>query len=315
MKIPKKYSFYIFIFLTVTLVLSSCYKLDDGPAYVPPVIRSLVHSERDFLADTNLYSLPGEVIVVNLEHLNTPADSVKPGTDTDGIGLDIVPFKLKDTANISFRIDTTTYIIEMYDKENGQKVLTLNKDIRQRIRRYPPSDYLIHLTSLLNYDDDTLNYQLIFIQPDVASNKNSASNNENEIFWFMQSRLRACEECNLKNFNFSGFDLTMAELNNSQLNNSILKGTVLYLADLSNADLSYCDLSNADLPYSNLYNALMEYTVLNYANLKEADLEYADLTKASLRHSNAIGANFCNTIRTGWDTTGIVIDSTTLCLP
>lgn len=281
--------------VVISLIVASCYKLDDDIIYPPDVPRSKVHSERDFRQDTNLYALPGEVIVIHLEHLNTPPDSINPWNDTDGIGVDIIPFTIRDTSTISFRIDTTSYIIEMFDKETGQKVLMLNKDIPQRIRRYPPADYLIHLTSFLNYDDDTLNYQLIFIQPDVSTSKNSNSKESDDVFWFMQSRVRICKECDFQNGDFSDFDFTHAQLSNSNFNKTSLRGSIFSLADLSDSEMSYCDL--------------------NDTYLRGANLQFSDLTKASLVNANAIGANFCNTVRDGWNITGIIIDSTTLCLP
>ena len=262
-----------------------------------------------------MYALPGEVIVIHLEHKNTPPDSLKAGTDTDGIGVDIVPFKLKDTANISFRLDTTIYTIEMYDKETGVKVLLLNKDIRQRIRRYDPGDYLIHITSLLNYGDDTLNYQLIFIQPDVSSTKLTKQGQDDEIFWFIQSRLRVCKECNMRYGEFYGYDFSLADFSDADFYKANLRSTVMPLANFSGADLTYADLSNTSIPKSDFFNTLLEYALLNNANIKGSYFQYADFTNASLRNAMAIGADFCNTIRAGWDTTGIVIDSTTICLP
>ncbi len=302
--------------IVASLLVTSCYKLDESSVEPPPpVARPIAFSERTFIQDTNMYALPGEVIVIHLEHQNTPPDSIPAGTDTDGIGVDIVPFKLRDTVNISFRLDTTIYTIEMYDKETGQKVLLLNEDIRQRVRRYSPGDYLIHITSLLNYDDDTLNFQLIFIQPDVSSAKSTSLGQDNEIFWFIQSRLRVCKECTMRYGEFSGFDFSLAQFTDADFYKANLKSTILPLADLSGADLSGADLSNADIPYSDFYNSILENTVLNNANLDGAFLQYADFTNASLRNASAIGADFCNTIRKGWDIIGMEIDSTTLCLP
>jgi hypothetical protein len=262
--------------------------------------------------DSTLYSLPGEVIVIHLEHLNTPPDSIKPGTDTDGIGVDIVSFKITDTVNISFKIDTIDYIIEMYNKKSGQKVLLLNEDIRHRIRRYDPGDYLIHITSLLNYNDDTLNYQLIFIQPDISSMK---STNDNEVFWFIQSRVRECEECMLRYFDFSGFDLSHVNLKNSDLLQSKFIGATMPATNLSGADLTQANFTNAYLHSSNLFNAMMQSAMLDHANIVKTDLQWVDFTNASLMFSNAVGANFCNAIKDGWNIAGMQTDSTTLCFP
>jgi hypothetical protein len=301
----------LIILLALTIAATSCYKIDDESEPAPKVTRLAVQSERDFVLDSNLYSLPGEVMVINLEHQGTPQDSIPYGTDTDGIGVDIVPLKIKDTINISFRIDTFTYIIEMYDKLTGQKVLLLNEDIPQRIRRYDPGDYLLHITSLLNYGDDTLNFQLIFIQPDITSTKSSAG----EVFWFIESRVRVCKECNMRYIDLSGYDLSHVQITKSDLFRASLEGALMPLSDFSETDLSYCNLKKVYAPYSVFNSAILELAVLNNANIMNADMQYADFTWASLLNANAVGTNFCNAIKKGWKTSGMQTDSTTLCYP
>ena len=128
-------------------------------------------------------------------------------------------------------------------------------------------------TSLKTSGSDTMNKQMVFIQP--VREVISSSNNDydpNQLNTLLSTK--NCPQCDLSYANLSGANLSTANLSAANLRG----------ANLSRANLSYADLNTADLTWAFLMSA----------KLKSADLKKPAKSKDSGSKKSVFSGIFLN---------------------
>lgn len=280
--------------------------------------------EQDF-QNSSLQARPGSVIVIELEDLNSPPDSV---FDTDEIGTDAIPIKYTETAQHSFRLDESTsfemMMVRQATKEEIFMISSANPYISLSI---PAGDYILLFKSHRPYGTSETGDQLIFIQPDKISTQNT-DYDDAQLKQFISTR--QCDGCNLSNANLShkwlsyvslvGANLNGAKFEFTEFDKSNLTGASIQNAAFAFAEFDSTDFSHTDLKGSAIIST--RFKVVNFAgsdfssaslkgstfsgvNFNDADFSDAELSNAvfdftiqllrvNMKHANLIGAKFTN---------------------
>lgn len=242
-----------------------------------------VRSEQEFVSNTNLRAYPGAVVVVELENLNSPPDTLHRDTGTRGV--DIIPYTYLETHEHHFRLAAGSssekssgfsprFKSKLVNESSGATIYELTPDNDSVVVTIPAGNYQLYLTSLVEFGTDSLESQTVFIQPDTIFALNRGGGigevdfNPND--WHTLQTTGNCVNC----------DLTYGEFLYARLLN----------ANLTNSNMQYCDL---------------EFAVLTGANLTNVNISY----------SSIVSAGFCKTITTGIIATGVYYDNTTQCWP
>lgn len=244
--------------LSSLIILTSLYFGANG-CNNNPVNSTSTHrqarSEQEF-ADPSLYAEPGAVIVVDLEHLDSPPDSE---FDTDVIGTDAIPIRYTETAEHSFRLDDSNlFEMKMVRAVTNEEIFSLNHPHPQIRVTIPAGDYILIFKSRITYCTNCeTNSQIIFLQPDRTA-------------------------------------AGQYDYDPSQLNQFITTGKCDN-CDLREINLSNMTFVNASLVNANLSNAKLNSMQFNNANMQEMTAEHADFENVTFTDSYANGANFNST--------------------
>lgn len=280
--------------------------------------------EQDF-QNSNLQARPGSVLVVELEDLNSPPDSV---FDTDEIGTDAIPIKYTETAEHSFRLDESSAfemkLVKAGTKEEIFMISSANPYISLSI---PAGDYVLVFKSHRPYGTSETGDQLIFMQPDKSAIGNT-DYDEEQLKQFISTH--KCDECNLSNadlshkwlynvslvganlngarFDFTEFD--KSTLAGASIQNAIFRFSVFDSTDFSHMNLKgsaiistrfqRVNFAGSDFSNASLKGSTFSFVNFNNANFTDAELSNAvfdytiQMLEVNMTHTNLIGANFSN---------------------
>ena len=187
---------------------------------------SHVH-EREFAKDSNFFTQPDQVVVLNLE---TPNDFVSDDEDTGGIGDDLIRIRLKKSEGHEFKLNipdgdlftmTVTgpagYVSALLNKDNPSATVGVNEGI--------------HTFSII-HGGGTVRSRALFMRPGSTIVG------------------KDCPGCNLSGINLKSHNLSEADMTGADLSN----------ADLSNANLEYADLTGTKRDGTNLNGAVLTGT-------------------------------------------------------
>lgn len=229
--------------------------------------------EQDF-QNSSLQARPGSVIVVELEDLNSPPDSV---FDTDEIGIDAIPIKYTETAQHSFRLDESTsfemMMVRQATKEEIFMISSANPYISLSI---PAGDYILIFKSHRPYGTSATGSQLIFIQPDKISPANT-DYDEAQLKQFISTR--KCDGCNLSN----------ADLSHKWVDNISLVG-----ANLNGARFDFTEFDKSTLTRASIQNAIFRFSVFDSTDFSHTDLKGSAIISTRFKRVNFAGSDFSN---------------------
>lgn len=296
--------------LTLMAGITACYEIEpfapDPDSIYSKGLRVKPRTERELAANANLYLSPGTLVVMDLEHTDSPAGDLDFDTDTNGV--DIIRYEVKDTTVLVFNPDINPYYsLRFFDEAMDSMYFSLHNGGEKANVKLVPGKYVLKLVSLIPFGADTAGRQIVFVQPDLDFTTKSGSTIK---YFYMTSRAMECVKCDLSELDLSGFYLAGAMLESSLMTECILDSADLQDIRASKADFSKASLIKADLRGSNLSLGIMKN-----ADLRNADFQFAILNGLDLSGAKAYGTNFCSTTRNGWIIEGVMSDTTTLCFP
>lgn len=298
------------VLLTLLAGITACYEIEpyapDPDSIYSKGIKVKPRTEKELAADENLYLSPGTLVVMDLEHTDSPSASL--GFDTDTNGVDLIRYEVKDTTVLVFSPDINPYYsVRFFDEAMDSMYFSLHNGGEKANVKLAPGKYVMKLVSFIPFGADTAGRQIIFVQPDLDLAAKSGGTIK---YFYMTSRAMECVKCDLAELDLSGFYLAGAMLESSILTDCNLDSTDLQDLRASKADFSKASLFDADLRGCNLSLGLMRD-----ADIRNADFQFAILNGLDLSRAKAYGTNFCSTTHNGWIIEGVMSDTTTLCFP
>lgn len=325
------------ILVVLTVLYFNSYGCNNNPVNSSSR-RYTAMTELDF-QNNDLRARPGSVIVVELEDLNSPPDSV---FDTDMIGTDAIPIEYTETAEHSFRLDeasildnsATAYEMTLVNANTKEELFTINNVLSHITRSIPAGNYVMVFKSNRPYGSSETGNQVIFVQPDRPGTGNT-DYDEEQLKHFISTR--ECNGCNLSNANLSHRELYNVSLINANLDGakfeftefmkSNVHGASFNLASFSYSEFDSSDFSNTNFTGSSIISthfSASNFTGANFssATLRGSDFLNTDFTSANfydaelsdavfdytmkligvnMRHANLMGAKFTNVDISGSD--------------
>lgn len=288
-------------------------------------------TENEFNTLAGVKAIPGAVVYDDLEHLNTPADSVNG--DTGNIGEDVIPYSYTDSATHRIKLSADAGFKARLVSESGAVIYQLNNPGDTARVLIPRGNYKLYLTSLRTYGSTAGTSQAVFIQPDLnAINSGGvlpqAGYDQNDLNTLLTTN--KCINCNLKQVqlqdkNLSGADISGASLYGAFLQNVNLSNAILINTELSRGGgrdvkfngaiftstfMYYTGYERADFTGAKFQHLLWDHTHLDGCNLTRvtidsgaaynagldgADLSYSTIKNASWRNVSADGTKFIKT--------------------
>lgn len=303
----------VLVFLAGVFFIQSCYKIepytpDPDKVYVPGK-RIKPQVEKDFVTNPSLRVQLGAIVVLQLEHFDSPASSLGP--DTDSIGTDQIRYKVEDSTILVFRRDdNTSYALSFYIENQMIPLFNVQGPGEDIVIQLGPGNYFMKVFSQLPYGIDTVGYQMIFIQPstDVGNTKGTQAGEPK--YWYLTSRVSECQACDLAGLDLQGFNLMGADLQKANLSDTRLTG-----ADLKTARIMHAKLNNAKINFADMKGINLSFSEVRNVDLSQSDLSYSILNATDLSFSKAYGTNFCFATKNGWVVNGMLTDTATQCFP
>jgi len=300
----------LLMLLAIASSLSSCYEIesyvpDPDKVYVPGE-RIKPRTERALAADPSMGIALGTLVVLELEHFNSPTSALV--MDTDSNGTDAILYSVEDTAILVFRPDVSSdYFIRFYDQNLDSIYFNTYPGAAEVSVRLDPGKYIMKVFSQIPYGVDTIGMQLVFVQPEQEIQAKAGDGLQ---YWYITSRSMECVKCDLAGLDLSGMYLAGTMLERADLRDARMDG-----ANLRNAFANHADLSGASLRQADLRGISMSFAMMKNADLRDADLRYAILNACDLSGSTLYGANFCFSTKNGWVIDNTLSDTTTQCFP
>lgn len=312
------------LFISVAWLALSCEDVtdqDSSSEYFMDQLQAI--GELELLQNEEMHAILGQLVVTDLEHMDTPSDSL--GHDTYLSGIDIIPYYFTRDASHTFVIDSAgKFSMKLVNPTTNQVLVDLAPGDTAFKVDIPEGFYEMQLHSHLQFGQDTLENQPVFIVPYITetdTGENLAKTTGNIFDYLMVLFFKNCRNCNLSFFNFSGWNLQGVDFSYSDLNRTNFESANLSYSDLSWGSLGYANCNNTDLSNARLMGTYITGTDLSTANLEGAflydldlsntnfsgkklrnttfwlsdltncDFRYADLTGANLRQTNLVDAD------------------------
>ncbi len=224
-------------------------------------------TESEFNADASLKTIPGAVVYVDLEHLNSPASGVNG--DTGPIGEDVIAYVYTESATHRFKLDAGAKFTARLVNAEGAVMFTLNNPGDTARVTLPAGSYKLYLTSLLSYAFSPISTQAVFIQPDVnaiASGGVGAQGGYNKDDLNTLLTTNKCIGCNLNEVQLHDKNLTGADLSYAGLSHSFMENV-----NLSNAIFTHTDWDRSGANNCIFTGAKFTFTILNYTSFGGGD--------------------------------------------
>ncbi|MBS1494703.1 MAG: pentapeptide repeat-containing protein [Bacteroidetes bacterium] len=272
-------AFFLFLVTVSFTVLSGC--SDTLTNSTGTVTENQTKVEREFSLSSVLKASPDELIVVDLEDLNSPSVS----GDTGPVGEDVIPYTYTKDINQEFRVAPfSTFKIKFVSDATGDTLAQVFPGGFAQLS-VPAGNYKLHLISFDSYSSSDLSSNIIFIKPSV-----SGSNIVTHL------KAKECIECNFKNTDLSGMNFTDVTLSRSSFT-----GVNLRNANLRNAYVDSCRMENTNLDSANLINSWLpgtkwgEGSSLQYAVFDSAYMVGCEFSKVQMKGVSINRVHFART--------------------
>ncbi len=270
-------------FLTICLIIIVVGCTTETEEKNHKVYKSL--SEKQIYENSNSKYEFGAVLITRLEDLGAPLLDYEK--DTGGRGIDAIPLTVPEKGIYTFTKDSDLSIImKLFNKSTNTFIDVLTSEQQQNSVSLETGEYILQLTSEVDYIDTASGFQNVFLYP-VSG----------DIFKNRLSRYE-CRNANLATIDLTNYDLQKVDLSGS---------------DISSANLRNIDLKDAICEGTNFHASTLFAGRLTYANFYKADFTNADLQYTFFSYSDCRGAAFCNANHYGWIITGVKRDNTTKC--
>lgn len=281
------------VFTSVILLVLSCGDVDYQDSSSEDILEQLqAIGELELLQNEEMHAILGQLVVTDLENMDTPPDSL--GHDTYLSGIDIIPYYFTRDASHTFVIDSAgKFSMKLVNPTTNQVLVDLAPGDTAVKLDIPEGFYELQLHSHLQFGQDTLESQPVFIVPYVteADTGESLAKTTGNIFDYLWVVFfRHCRNCNLSFFNFSSWNLKGVDFSYSDLNRANFES-----ANLSYSDLSWGSLESANCENTDLSNARLMGTYITGTDLSTANLEGTFFYDADLSNTNFSGKNLRNT--------------------
>ena len=244
-------------------------------------------TESEFNADASLKTIPGAVVYVDLEHLNSPASGVNG--DTGPIGEDVITYVYTESATHRFKLDAGAKFTARLVNAEGAVMFTLNNPGDTARVTLPAGSYKLYLTSLLSYAFSPISTQAVFIQPDVnaiASGGVGAQGGYNPQDLNTLLTTNKCIGCNLNEVQLHDKNLTGADLSYAGLSHSFMQNV-----NLSNATFAHTDWTDAGANNCIFREAKFIFTIVNRTPFYRGDFSHAVFQRLNWDHTSFLESN------------------------
>lgn len=268
------------------------------------------NTEAEFNASASLKAIPGAVVYVSLEHINTPADSVNG--DTGGIGEDVIPYSYTETAIHHIKLGPEAQFKARLVNEAGSVIYQLNNPGDTARVSLASGNYKLYLTSTINYAASTgSTSQPVFIQRDIDAINSAAGAppqggySKDDLNTLLTTR--KCTSCNLDGIQLHGNDLSGVQITNSGMNHAFLERVNLTGGTLTNVDwtdgaANNCNFAGVHFNNVMLYrssfdhgyfvNSVFQHILWDRTHFITGDFRNATLDSGSAYNGSVDGSDF-----------------------
>jgi uncharacterized protein YjbI with pentapeptide repeats len=190
--------------------------------------------ERQFVLSSGVKASPEQLIVVDLEDLNSPSVS----GDTGPIGEDIVPYIYSHDVNQKFKIEAFSNFKMIFISDAAGDTLANIFPGGFAQLTVPAGNYKMHLITFDSYAAAEKSSNVVFIKPEVSGNDINT-----------HLKAKVCTGCDFKDADLKNFNLR-----NVTLSRSSFHGTDLRQADLSYSIIDSCRMGGSILDSANFTN-------------------------------------------------------------
>jgi uncharacterized protein YjbI with pentapeptide repeats len=256
-------------------------------------------SEFDFCSDPDIRASPGNVAAIYLEPLNAVNTGVP---DTDGIGIDFIPIRIKESKWFIYSLDTRDNTIEsavMIDSA-AREIFRIDRNSPEITIYIPQGSYSMLVSSGYKAHEGTgADHRVVFLCPDMGFRSARDAFKQvlrvNSAPWGDLRELNAphanLAHADLYYSNLRGANLHAASLENANLEGADMKGIVLHAANMEYVNLANGSMCGADLFAANISNGNLISVDLSGANLLSAQMERVNLMGACLDNAYLYSAN------------------------
>lgn len=301
--------------LSLVLFVIAC--SDDGPIYIDELEIRQARSEKEFVKNPSLKTIPGCVIIGQLESKNNPeADSNDIQLNLAN-GIDAIPITFEIDGEFNFRIDETAeFTIKLINSQNTEifKLSNSNKSVNLNILK---GDYKYIIENISTSDTSSKRRIPYFIIPDYETLTLSGEINKPQTSvyksidkaTFFTSKL--CKGCNLKNV-----DLSFMILTDVDFSNSISKSTNFTSSNLSRSKFNHSNLNHALFKKAILIDTQMDsiydfsHATFERATIKNVSFIDSYSRIATFISSNIENSNFKGTTLSKCKMSGAIIKNT-----
>lgn len=266
------------------------------------------HTEAEFNANSILKAIPGAVVYLDLEHLNSPASGVNG--DTGPIGEDVIPYTYTETATHRIKLGTEAQFKIRLVSESGEVIYQLNNPGDSARVNIPAGNHKLFITSTINYDAGLAETsQPVFIQQDLDAIKggygaaSQGGYNSEDLNKLITTK--KCVGCNLVGVEIQdkiliGADLSYAKLMFARIKRVDFTGgkfigtkwdaIEVFKSSFKGATISEEEIVNATFDSVNFSGAHFANLPLDRAKFLNCDLTYADMNTIGTRHTTNISS-------------------------
>lgn len=243
-------------------------------------------SEPEF-SDPSLRAEHGSLIIIDLEHLNSPS---RPNSfDTETTGIDAIPIRYSETAERTFRLDESAkFEVKLLKDPSKEEVFLLTPANPEITINIPAGDYTLFFKSLKTYGSDSTTTQTVFFRPNELRPGSTGGIDP------MQQLITTgrCDSCE---FRYPAFP---------PLENVSLVGAKIYagkFSSVNNADMRWITIENSEfnkinLKNTNLYDADILNGTFTQVNYNNVNFGRAKLNFCRFPDDGFVGAQFNSTV-------------------
>lgn len=272
---------FLFLITAVLINFSGCSETITNSTVTPNKYKA--RTEAEFNTDASLKAIPGAVVYIDLEHLNSPASGVS--SDTGPIGEDVISYSYTDSAVHRFKLGAEARFKVRLVNESGAVIYQLNNPGDTARVMVPAGDYKLYLTSLVNFGIDSSGTQAIFIQSDSSGSVLPQAGYHKEDLNTLMTTGK-CIKCNLDFVLLDGKDLTNADIRASSMQVAWINNCKFVNANFYDTKLTNCIIRGSNFGNTNMYYVHFTGTTFTNTDLRSSKFETVHLDQATLQNCN-----------------------------
>lgn len=235
-------------------------------------------SEFDFCSDPDVRVSPGNVAATYLEPVNAVKVSVP---DTDGLGMDFIPVKIKESRWFTYSLDTRDNTIQsaVMTDSGVREIFRIDRNSPEVTLYISQGSYTLSVTSGYTAEENGgADHRVVFLCPNMGFRDLPSALDA----FRLVLRVSSAPWGDLQEINLTYANLAHADLYYSDLREANLHAASLEEANLEGADMKQIILYATNMENINLANASMQEANLYAANIKNGNLISANLSGANL---------------------------------